>query len=73
MPIYEYGCGVCGHRLETLQKMHDAPLNECPACKAPTLRKLMSVAGVRVKGSSAQMTSAEPHCGAGACPACLPD
>ena len=30
MPIYEYECGACGHLLEKLQKMSDAPLVNCP-------------------------------------------
>ncbi len=51
MPIYEYRCSSCGHELETLQKFADAPLTECPACKAATLVKLVSAAGFQLKGS----------------------
>jgi putative FmdB family regulatory protein len=51
MPIYEYRCEACNHELEALQKMSDAPLTECPECKQPTLRKLISAAGFRLKGS----------------------
>lgn len=51
MPIYEYRCDVCGHELEALQKMSDAPLTECPACGKPTLKKQISAAGFRLKGS----------------------
>ncbi len=51
MPIYEYRCTACGHELETIQKMSDAPLIECPACGKPALRKLISAAGFRLKGS----------------------
>ena len=32
MPIYEYQCAACGHELEKLQKLSDAPLKDCPAC-----------------------------------------
>ncbi|WP_242495297.1 FmdB family zinc ribbon protein [Salinicola tamaricis] len=32
MPIYEYECKACGHRLEKLQKISAAPLTDCPAC-----------------------------------------
>jgi putative FmdB family regulatory protein len=51
MPIYEYCCQSCGHRLEKLQRMSDAPLVDCPVCQAPELRKLISAAGFRLKGS----------------------
>ena len=73
MPIYEYACAECGHRLEVMQKMSDAPLSECPVCKAATLRKLMSAAGVRVKDGGGKAAAMEPICGAGACPACAID
>ncbi|MBP6701100.1 MAG: zinc ribbon domain-containing protein, partial [Halioglobus sp.] len=32
MPIYEYQCQACGKGLEALQKISDAPLEDCPAC-----------------------------------------
>ena len=50
MPIYEYECEDCGHTLETLQKLSDSPLEDCPACSQPKLRKLISAAGFRLKG-----------------------
>ena len=50
MPIYEYRCADCGHEMERLQKISDAPLTECPACGKPGLKKLVSAAGFRLKG-----------------------
>ena len=50
MPIYEYQCRECGHRLEKLQKMNDAPLTQCSACGAESLTKLVSAAAFRLKG-----------------------
>ena len=50
MPIYEYECESCGHKLEAIQKMSDAPLTDCPECNAPQLKKLVSAAGFRLKG-----------------------
>ncbi|MEE4295206.1 MAG: zinc ribbon domain-containing protein [Wenzhouxiangella sp.] len=50
MPIYEYRCQSCGHELEKLQKLSDAPLVDCPACGEPSLSKLISAAGFRLKG-----------------------
>jgi len=51
MPIYEYRCDTCGHELEALQKISDAPLTECPECKAADLRRLISRPSFRLKGS----------------------
>lgn len=50
MPIYEYACGNCGHQFETLQGIKDAPLVNCEQCHQPTLVKLVSAAGFRLKG-----------------------
>ena len=50
MPIYEYQCRECSHRLEKLQKMSDAPLTRCPECGKETLTKLVSAAGFRLAG-----------------------
>jgi putative FmdB family regulatory protein len=50
MPIYEYECQACGHTLETMQKMSDAPLTDCPACHQAKLEKLISATGFRLKG-----------------------
>jgi putative FmdB family regulatory protein len=83
MPIYEYACKSCGHQLEAMQKMSDAPLSDCPACGKPELAKQISAAGFRLKGggwyetdfkSGAKKNVAESSsgssshgCGAGAC------
>jgi putative FmdB family regulatory protein len=51
MPIYEYRCSACGHHLEALQKMSDAPLRKCPDCGKSQLRRLVSAPQFRLKGS----------------------
>ncbi len=51
MPIYEYRCESCGESLEKLQKLSDAALDICPSCGKPELKKLISAAGFRLKGS----------------------
>ena len=51
MPIYEYRCQDCGHELEKIQRMSDAPLTDCPECGAPQLRRLVSAAAFRLKGA----------------------
>jgi len=51
MPIYEYQCKNCGHALEKLQKVNDAPLTDCPSCQQADLVKLVSAAGFKLKGT----------------------
>ena len=51
MPIYEYECKSCAHRLEKLQRMNDPALTDCPACNQSELKRLVSAAAFRLKGS----------------------
>lgn len=51
MPIYEYQCQACGHKLEMLQKISDSPLTDCPDCRQPQLKKLVSASAFRLSGS----------------------
>ncbi len=51
MPIYEYACQKCGHTLDALQKVNDAPLRKCPECGALQLKRLVSAPQFRLKGS----------------------
>jgi len=51
VPIYEYQCQACGDEHETIQKMSADPLVICPACSEPELKKKISAAGFRLKGS----------------------
>lgn len=52
MPTYDYVCDACGHRFEEFQSMKDAALKDCPACKQPSLRRLIGAgAGIIFKGS----------------------
>ncbi len=51
MPFYEYECQGCGHHLEAMQKISDAPLKKCPDCGKPRLRRLVSAPVFRLKGS----------------------
>ena len=51
MPFYEYQCTQCDHRLEVLQKISDEPLVYCPECNEPALKKLISAAAFRLKGT----------------------
>lgn len=51
MPFYEYQCKQCGHHLEAMQKINDAPLRKCPECGKSALQRLMSAPVFRLKGS----------------------
>ena len=50
MPFYEYQCKSCGHELEAMQKVSDAPLRKCPHCGKSQLTRLMSAPVFRLKG-----------------------
>jgi len=51
MPIYEYKCTECDHRLEKLQKISDDPLKDCPECEKSALTKLVSASSFKLKGT----------------------
>ena len=51
MPIYEYVCSACGLEKDFIQRMSANPLTTCPACQGETLRKKISAAGFRLKGT----------------------
>ena len=51
MPIYEYRCENCGHEMEAIQKISDAPLVDCPVCQTAGLKKKISPVAFRLKGS----------------------
>lgn len=42
MPIFEYGCPSCGHRMEVLEKSSQAPVPSCPQCQQESMQKLLS-------------------------------
>jgi putative FmdB family regulatory protein len=50
MPIYEYACQECDHKLDALQKISEAPLVDCPECGEPGLKRLLSAPRFRLKG-----------------------
>lgn len=51
MPIYEYRCESCEHKLEKLQKMSEGDLVDCPECEQPSLKRLVSAPSFRLSGS----------------------
>jgi putative FmdB family regulatory protein len=55
MPLYEYECGACGHRFESIQKFSDAPLESCPKCGG-AVHKLQSAPAFQFKGTGWYVT-----------------
>ena len=49
MPIYEYACRACDHRLEEMQPMGSGPPGPCPECGGE-LRRVYGRVGVRFSG-----------------------
>jgi len=56
MPIYAYRCASCGFEKDTLQKLSDAPLTQCPECGKETYSKQVTAAGFQLKGSGWYVT-----------------
>lgn len=61
MPIFEYVCGDCGHRFETLVRGAEAP--HCPGCESPRLQKQFSVFAVNAKTAPAPAGRLPGPCG----------
>ncbi|MGD2119036.1 MAG: zinc ribbon domain-containing protein [Chromatiales bacterium] len=84
MPIYDYKCDSCGHETEIMHKMSEEPKTICPECGEEALKKMLSAAGFRLKGSGWYETdfksgnkknlhdsgNAGAGCGSGGCAAC---
>lgn len=55
MPLYEYECTSCEHRVEVIQRFSDEPLTECSECGAE-IKKLLSAPAVQFKGTGWYVT-----------------
>jgi putative FmdB family regulatory protein len=52
MPIYDYLCSACDHRLEVIHGVHDDGPRYCSACGAEgTMRKAIVPSAIVFKGS----------------------
>ena len=52
MPIYDYDCSACRHRVEVIHGIHDAGPRFCPSCGADgTMRKALGTPAIHFKGS----------------------
>ena len=50
MPTYVYRCKACEHQFETIQRITDERIKECPRCGGAVTRLLFPV-GIVFKGS----------------------
>ena len=50
MPTYVYRCKNCEHQFETVQRITEEPIQECPECRGEVTRLLFPV-GIVFKGS----------------------
>jgi putative FmdB family regulatory protein len=56
MPIYEYACEFCGKHTETIQKVDEAHLVDCPECGKPGLHRMLSASAFQLKGQGWYVT-----------------
>jgi putative FmdB family regulatory protein len=50
MPLYEYQCQQCKHRMEVIQGLSEASPTNCPECNGE-LKRLFSAPAIQFKGS----------------------
>ncbi|MES2499718.1 MAG: zinc ribbon domain-containing protein [Pseudomonadota bacterium] len=51
MPIYDFQCTSCGHKLELLRKISDSSVAVCPSCNQETFSKMLSAPSFQLSGS----------------------
>ena len=56
MPLYEYQCDACGHRLEIIQKFSDGAPDACPKCGKGPVQRLQSSPAIQFKGTGWYVT-----------------
>ena len=55
MPIYEYQCVKCGSQKELMQRISDATIPKCGACKCK-MKRLISQSSFHLKGTGWYVT-----------------
>lgn len=55
MPVYEYECTSCGHKVEVMQRFSDPPVEECGVCHGK-MKKLISQCAFHLKGTGWYVT-----------------
>ena len=55
MPLYEYRCTQCGHRVEKIEKVSGPHLKNCPQCNGK-VERLPAAPAIQFKGSGWYVT-----------------
>jgi putative FmdB family regulatory protein len=72
MPLYEYGCLVCGAQFEKLIRASSTDVVICPSCESDQVERLLSLFATnqRAPGTQQEGTTPspgvamhKPHCG----------
>ncbi len=67
MPIFEYECKKCGHRMEFLERSSDSGRHNCEKCGSKDLHKLLSTFSAG-QSSSGTGGGGGDSCPTGTCP-----
>lgn len=51
MPIYDFQCSSCGHKVEVMRKISAVSIDICPECGAETFSKQLSAPSFQLSGS----------------------
>jgi len=66
MPIFEYKCNKCGHKMEFLEKTSSGRKHVCERCQSSDLQKLFS--GFSVGQGNKSSPRGNESCPTGTCP-----
>lgn len=64
MPIFEYKCKKCGHKMEFLEKTDAGGRHKCEQCGSSSLQKLFST----FASTSSEKSGGSDSCPTGTCP-----
>jgi putative FmdB family regulatory protein len=66
MPIFEYKCKSCGHKMEFLEKSGHKGRHVCRKCQSSDLQKLLS--GFAIGQDKTVSSPSQESCPTGTCP-----
>ena len=67
MPLYEYLCSDCDEKFDRLVSFSQSDNMECPNCKSPDTKKLISTFAT-IGGGSSGGSKSNSSCGSGRSP-----
>ena len=63
MPLYEYACDACGHRLEIIQKFSDGPPDACPKCGKGLMKPILETTELTPQAIKTSLRARCTDCG----------